>query len=81
MTELQGVYNLGFGDKMEDEAIDDNTDSKNGDSDKILATISNTIYIYTTVYPERSILFLGSNSARTRLYRMAISKNYEEWYI
>lgn len=77
-TELPDIYNLGFGDKTEDGTIDDSVDSKNGDRDKILATIGNIVYLYTSIYPERSILFLGSNDARTRLYRMAISKNYDE---
>ena len=77
-TDMPGIYNLGFGDKMNDGSIDDNSDSKNGDRDKILATICNIIYLYTNIYPERSIVFLGSNLVRTRLYRMAIAKNYEE---
>lgn len=71
------IYNLGFGDKLRDGIIDDTADSKNGDRDIILATVVEAIYKFTSVYPQKSILFFGSNEVRTRLYRMAISKNYE----
>ena len=46
--------------------------------DKILATVAGVVYEYTSTYPERNIIFTGSNNARTRLYRMAINKNYNE---
>jgi hypothetical protein len=77
-TQYHSIYNLGFGDKRDDGTIDDAVDSKNGDRDKILATVAGVVYEYTSVYPERSIIFSGSTDARTRLYRMAISKNYDE---
>ena len=51
------IYNLGFGDKMKDGSIDDTSDSNNGDRDKILATVAEAIYKFTSVYPKRSILF------------------------
>jgi hypothetical protein len=73
-TRHYGIYNLGFGDKINDEDIDDETDSNNGDRDKVLATVAEVVYFYTSVYPDRNIIFFGTNDARTRLYRMAISK-------
>ena len=77
-TQYSNIYNLGFGDKQEDGVIDDVHDSKNGGRDKVLATVAGIIYEYTSIYPERRIIFIGSTAARTRLYRMAINKNYEE---
>ena len=38
-TDMQGVYNLAFGDLSPEGEIDDQTISNNGDRDKILATI------------------------------------------
>lgn len=46
--------------------------------EKVLATVAIAVYEYTSRYPERSIIFSGSTTARTRLYRMAIVKNFEE---
>lgn len=80
------LYNLGFGDKIERIAengniiieYDDSTKSKNGDRDKVLATVASVVYDYTSSCPDRLIFFKGSCEARTRLYRSAISKNYTE---
>jgi hypothetical protein len=40
--------------------------------------IATTVYEYTSNYSNREIIFSGSTPSRTRLYRMAIGKNYEE---
>jgi uncharacterized protein DUF6934 len=76
-TDNPHIFNLGFGDKMADGGIDDSVDSKNGDRDKILATIVASIYTFTSVYPGNYVLFFGSSESRTRLYRMAISNNFD----
>jgi hypothetical protein len=72
------LYNLAFGDKNEDGSVDDRTISDNGDMEKVLATVATTVYEYTSNYSNREIIFSGSTPSRTRLYRMAIGKNYEE---
>ncbi|WPR77504.1 DUF6934 family protein [Algoriphagus sp. NG3] len=72
------IYNLGFGDKLENGEIDDLVRSDNGDRNKILATIVAIIYEFTSSYQDKLIFFSGSTEYRTRLYRMAISKNLEE---
>jgi len=77
-TELANVYNLAFGDIDENDEIDDYSISDNGDRNKILATVFHVVDVYTKKYPERLILFSGSTSERTRLYRMAVSINLEE---
>ncbi len=74
-TNLHGVYNLAFGDK--DHAtgeIDDTSVSNNGDSEKVLSTVVATIYAFTDRYPDAWVYATGSTNARTRLYRMGISK-------
>ncbi|WP_394341165.1 DUF6934 family protein [Parapedobacter indicus] len=75
-TDLDGIYNLAFGDVDEDGEVDDYSVSDNGDRNKILATVVAAVLEYTKRYPKRYIYFQGSTVERTRLYRMAISLNY-----
>lgn len=78
-TNLKGVFNLAFGDKNEKTGkIDDKVISNNGDSQKVLATVTNTIYAFTEKYPDAWIYVSGSSKSRTRLYRMGVSKFYDQ---
>ena len=77
-TEIDRVYNLAFGDVMENGEIDHYSITDNGDRNKILATVFDVVNTYTVRYPERFIYFRGSTSERTRLYRIAIGLNLEE---
>lgn len=78
------VYNMGFGDIMSNNeetgevAIDDTIISNNGDLVMILATVVYSAEIFTQHYPNVMVLFGSSNNAKLRLYRMAISKYFEE---
>ncbi|EHO15320.1 hypothetical protein HX057_10015 [Myroides odoratimimus] len=76
------LYNLSFGDKNKDlvnsNAIDDKVVSNNGDMVKILATLFQAILLFTQDKEVYKIVFRGSTPSRTRLYRIAISNNYEE---
>ena len=78
-THLHNFYNLGFGDK--DEAtgqIDDEVITNNGDSEKVLATVTSTFYIFMEQYPDAMVFAKGSTEARTQLYRMGISNNFAD---
>lgn len=77
-TEEADVYNLAFGNVSIDGTIDDYTTNNNKDRDKILATVAAIVFDFTSVFPNSYIFFVGSTKERTRLYRMAISLNYEE---
>lgn len=78
-TNIKGIYNLAFGDKdSETGEIDDLVISNNSDSEKILATVVATVYAFTDKYPDAWIYAAGSTKARTRLYRMGISKYLDE---
>jgi hypothetical protein len=80
----EGVYNMGFGDIVSsNEAtgeveIDDISISNNGDLQKVLATVAWSAYAFTGRYPKAFVLFGSSNPAKTRLYRMALSRNLAE---
>jgi len=58
--------------------IDDNVISNNGDSEKVLATVVATLYAFTDVHRDALVYATGSTKSRTRLYRMGITKYFEE---
>jgi len=78
-THLHNFYNLGFGDKDKVTGeIDDKVVTNNGDSQKVLATVASTLYIFIEKFPEAMVFAIGSTRARTRLYRIGISNNLIE---
>ena len=73
------VFNLAFGDK--DTATGDLNDlavTNNGDTEKVLATVVAALYVFFDNYPTAYVYATGSTKARTRLYRMGITKFYKE---
>jgi len=73
------VFNLGFGDKDSITGkINDKVVTNNGDTEKVLATVVLTIFMFTDKYPDAYIFATGSTPARTRLYRRSIFKFIEE---
>jgi len=78
-TVIPGLYNLAFGDKHPATGeIDDLAISNNGDTDKVLVTVVTALYAFLDKNPEALIYAIGSTPARTRLYRMGITRFYEE---
>lgn len=72
------IVNLAFGNKKEDGSIDDLTRNDNKDRNKILVTVFSALTIFFQTYPDKWVFFAGSTPERTRLYRMAITLNYDE---
>lgn len=78
-THLHNFYNIGFGDKdVATGDIDDEVITNNGDSEKVLATVASTLYIFMEKYPDAMVFAMGSTKARTRLYRIGIANNLAE---
>jgi hypothetical protein len=78
-TNLKSLYNLAFGDKdLTTGELNDLAISNNGDSEKILSTVVGAVYAFTDKFPNSYIYATGSNKARTRLYRMGITKYLNE---
>ncbi len=72
-------YNLAFGDKDPVTGeLNDLAASNNGDTGKVLATVVAALYSFLARYPEASVYATGSTSAPTRLYRIGITRFYEE---
>lgn len=73
------IYNLAFGDYDEDtDSINDTVITNNNDSQKVLATVVSTLYVFTNKHPGFWVYATGSTPARTRLYRIGITLNLEE---
>ena len=68
-------FNLAFGDKdLKTGKLNDKSISDNGDTEKILATVVLTIYLFTKRNPYAYVFASGSTPARNRLYRRSITK-------
>lgn len=73
------IYNLGFGDWVEEISdVDDLAVSNNNDRKKILATVAQAVVAFTENHKSAFIVAKGSTPARTRLYQMGISEFYDE---
>lgn len=73
------VYNLAFGDKhAETGNMDDLAVSDNGDTEKVLATVVAAVYAFFDSHPAAYVYAEGSTKARTRLYRMGISRFHQD---
>jgi hypothetical protein len=78
-TTLKDFYNLAFGDKdNETGEIDDKVVSNNGDSEQVLATVVSAVYSFLDNHKDSWVYATGSTKARTRLYRMGITKYIHE---
>jgi hypothetical protein len=78
-TNEPNLYNLAFGDRiMNTDKIDDLSISNNGDSEKVLATVVSALYAFFDKHPDAFVYATGSTKSRTRLYRIGITKFYEE---
>ncbi len=77
-TTQVGTYNLALGDvNSKTNKIDFDVITDNKDAEKVLATVAKTVFIFIDNFPKARIYAEGSNTARTRLYRMGISSNLE----
>ena len=78
-TNLKGLFNLAFGDKdLKTGSINDTIVSNNNDSEKVLATVVASLYAFMEKHPDSLVYATGSTKARTRLYRMGITKYITE---
>ncbi|NML20991.1 hypothetical protein HHL16_08905 [Pseudoflavitalea sp. G-6-1-2] len=69
------IYNLSFGNLIANGDVDDMVKNRNQDRNKVLATVAVAAMDFLSKKPKAQLVFKGSNEARTRLYRMAISAN------
>ena len=78
-TSFPNLFNLALGDKnAETGEIDDLAISNNGDTQKVLGTVVAALYTFFDKNPEAIVYATGTTQARTRLYRIGITKFYYE---
>lgn len=70
-------YNLAFGDEVKGK-VDDTIDSNNKDMIKVLSTIANIIYDFTTHFPDAVIVISAAERRRLILYNGIFRKRFEE---
>lgn len=73
---LSHLY-LAFEDRGESGNLSDTVVSANGDSEKVLATVVATVYLFTDKFPGCAVFATGSTPSRTRMYRIGITKYLE----
>jgi hypothetical protein len=72
------IYNLAFGDlNAETGEVDDLAISDNQDTDKVLLTVADSVYTFLNKFSGKFVYATGSTKARTRLYRMGITRFYD----
>src|SRR5581483_11652539 len=54
------IYNLAFGNLLDNGEVDDHIKNCNQDRNKILATVAASVFEFTAKYPERYVFFAGS---------------------
>jgi hypothetical protein len=79
-TSRKPYYNLALVDVLEDGTFDDKVESKNGDMEKIMATVAQSLPLFFEQNPEAIVLFKGSDERRTRLYQIIINKEMDSKY-
>jgi uncharacterized protein DUF6934 len=72
-------FNIAFGDAIgESGRLNDKAVSNNNDTVKILTTVAATIMEFTEYFPDVMVYAKGSTPARTRLYQMGITANWDQ---
>lgn len=76
-TDITDFYNLVLADILEDGTIETDIESKNGDLEKIIATVFQATITFFSYYPDAKIAFTGSDSKRTRLYQIILTREFD----
>ncbi len=76
-TGVRNIFNIGFGDLLEDNTVDDKANSNNGDIIKVLSTVIQIINDFTSGrFSGAEVFFAGSTIERTRLYARILKTYY-----
>jgi hypothetical protein len=75
-TNLKSYYNLVLSDLLPDGTIYVFAVSNNGDLEKIIATVGQTIIAFLAYNPDAYVAFSGSTPARTRMYNIILTKEF-----
>ena len=73
-TTLPDFFNLALADLEEDGSLNFYSVRNNGDLERIMATIAQTLLVFFQHYPTAKVAFTGSTTARTRLYQIILAR-------
>lgn len=68
------VFNMALVDVLEDGELSDSTRSANGDMEQVMLTVGRCLLKFFQNHPEATVYFRGSDEARTRRYRLTLSR-------
>jgi len=71
-SQIPDFYWLALVDVLEDGSVSDSSRPRQGNVEKVLATVLQTMLAFFKRYPTASVAFSGSTDTRTRLYSVAI---------
>lgn len=74
IDETENIYNLALCTVLPDDTLDCETDTKNGDMDRVLETAAHIGLLYINEYPDRKVLLRGSDAKRSRKYQIGINR-------
>lgn len=72
--DVPDLFNLTLADSFSDGSISDTSVTDNGDMEKVLATVIQTIFHFFAANPDKRIYIEGSTPTRTRLYGVVIAR-------
>lgn len=68
------LHNLALLDSVDDDEFSDQTESRNGDLRKVLATIFHIVEHFLSMHPKAVLGIKGNDHRRHRLYRIVITR-------
>ena len=68
------IYNLALVDVFDDDTVSDITETRNKDMRMVLVTVIRIVNEFLEEYPNKMVVFRGSDERRQRLYRLIISR-------
>ncbi|GGH39796.1 hypothetical protein GCM10007423_34410 [Dyadobacter endophyticus] len=78
-TEIPFLYSLTLAEVQWDGKLSARINNSNADVKPTMATVFNTIETFTTANPRAIVGFTGNTDAKTRLYRIAISRDLDKF--
>ena len=76
-TTLPEFFNLALADVEEDGSQNFYSVRNNGDLERIMATVAQTLLVFFRTYPSAKVAFTGSTPARTRLYQIILAREIQ----
>ncbi|RTQ46091.1 hypothetical protein EJV47_23365 [Hymenobacter gummosus] len=76
-TDIPDVFNLALADVEADGSLSYTSVRNNGDLERILATVAQTLPLFFAQYPTALVAFSGSTPSRTRLYQIVLAREVQ----